>query len=327
MNHLGIIVNPMSGRDVRRVAARASTMSHHDKAQQVTRLVLGALESGVERIFLANEPFRINARAVENLPQRDQVTLLSFPLTHTSQDTATITNLMWDQGCRTFIVIGGDGTNRVVAATQPDAVILPVSTGTNNVFPFMVEGTVAGTAAGLVAAGRIDANTVCRPCKQVHLHHGNQSHVALVDAVLLKRDLLGSLLPFDPENIAAVVLAMSEPASIGMSPIGGYIMPCHRRDDFGVSVTMGEPARYRVRAPVSAGLYGDLDIADIRRVSLDEPLTLSGPGILAFDGDRIAKLGDQEPVTVTVRRDGPRVIDPFQVLETAAAEGILASGC
>ncbi|MDA9298614.1 hypothetical protein N9Q31_06705, partial [Pseudomonadales bacterium] len=70
MNHLGIIVNPMSGRDVRRVAARASTSSHQNKQQQVTRLVLGALANGVDKIYLANEPFRINERAIESLAER-----------------------------------------------------------------------------------------------------------------------------------------------------------------------------------------------------------------------------------------------------------------
>ncbi|MBD3646630.1 MAG: hypothetical protein HUJ31_04055, partial [Pseudomonadales bacterium] len=57
MNRLGIVVNPMSGRDVRRVAARASTNAHHDKQQQLTRLVLAALEQGVDEICLGNEPF------------------------------------------------------------------------------------------------------------------------------------------------------------------------------------------------------------------------------------------------------------------------------
>ena len=72
VSRLGIIVNPMSGRDVRRVAARASTTTHNDKQQHVTRLVLGALEQGVEEIYLGNEPFRINERAVENLPGKKQ---------------------------------------------------------------------------------------------------------------------------------------------------------------------------------------------------------------------------------------------------------------
>ena len=75
-SRLGIIVNPMSGRDVRRVIARASTSAHLEKQQQVARLVVSALAHGVERIYLGNEPFRIGARASENLKERDRITLL-----------------------------------------------------------------------------------------------------------------------------------------------------------------------------------------------------------------------------------------------------------
>ena len=138
----------MSGRDVRRVAARASTSAHHEKQQQVTRLVLAALAQGVEHIYLSQEPFRINERAVENLAERDQVTLLTFPLTHTAQDTETMVKLMWSHGVRTFIVLGGDGTSRIVSREFPEAALMPLSTGTNNVFPFMVEASLAGAAGG-----------------------------------------------------------------------------------------------------------------------------------------------------------------------------------
>jgi ATP-NAD kinase. len=40
--------------------------------------------------------------------------------------------------------------------------IVPLSTGTNNVFPELREATVAGLAAGLVATGRVAADEVCR---------------------------------------------------------------------------------------------------------------------------------------------------------------------
>ena len=159
----------MSGRDVRRVAARASTSSHHEKQQQVTRLVLGALAQGVDEIFLADEPFRINARAVENLPQREQVTILKFPLSHTAKDTETMVHLMWQAGCRVFIVLGGDGTNRIVARCYPDAIILPLSTGTNNVFPTFVEASIAGAAAGLIASEKVPFADHCIRCKQIHI--------------------------------------------------------------------------------------------------------------------------------------------------------------
>ena len=54
-------------------------------------------------------------------------------------------------GASCIITLGGDGTNRAVAKTCGDTPLLPISTGTNNVFPFMVEGTLAGMAAGVVA--------------------------------------------------------------------------------------------------------------------------------------------------------------------------------
>ena len=54
-------------------------------------------------------------------------------------------------------------------------------------------------------------------------------------------------------------------------------------------------------------------------------MTLTGPGILAFDGDRVARLADGEQAQLTVRRDGPWVIDPRKVLEAAARQGLLAT--
>ena len=187
--------------------------------------MLGAFAQGVEGIFLANEPFRINSRAVENLPQRDQVTMLEFPLTHSAADTQTMVQRMWDAGCRVFIVLGGDGTNRIVAKTLPDSIILPLSTGTNNVFPTFVEASVAGAAAGLIASGKMLYQEHCNRCKQIHVFQQEGSPVqgsgipsadrrdlALIDAVLLKNDQIGSLLPFRAENISTVLLTRTPAA-------------------------------------------------------------------------------------------------------------------
>ena len=51
--------------------------------------------------------------------------------------------------CVVVLTLGGDGTNRAFALGWRDAPLLPISTGTNNVFPRFVEATVAGAAAGL----------------------------------------------------------------------------------------------------------------------------------------------------------------------------------
>ncbi len=321
IKRLGIVVNPMSGRDVRRVVAKASTSTHHEKQQQVTRLVLGALGQGVDEICLANEPFRINSRAVENLPQKDHVKILDFPLTHTAADTETMVRYMWEEGCRVFIVLGGDGTNRIVARTFPESIILPLSTGTNNVFPSFVEASIAGAAAGLIASGQVDYRTHCQRCKQIHIG----SEIALIDTVLLNEKLLGSLLPYETSNIQSLLLTRAEPASIGVSPIGGYLMPCHQEDDFGVFVKCGKSGT-TITVPISPGLYNDVHVEEIRKVELSEQITISGPGLLAFDGDRTIKLKAGESRELIVKRDGPWIIESNNIMRIAAAEGLFVIG-
>ncbi len=323
---LGIVVNPFSGRDVRRVAARASTSDHHEKQQQVTRLVLGALSQGVEKIYLAHEPFRINERAIANLPARDKVEILKFPLTHTAQDTRTMTGLMWNKGCRVFIVLGGDGTSRALAGDYPDATILPLSTGTNNVFPYRLEASVAGMAAGLMATGKIAADA-CLRCKRIHIARGGEMSgerdIALIDAVLLRNDFIGSLLPFSAPDLGMILLTRGEPAAIGISPIGGFLMPTRHQDDHGLVIQCCANAAEKVNVPISPGLHADVGIQACRKLELGESVQFTGPGILAFDGDRTMKLADGEHAKAWVERDGPRVIEAERVMAQAATDGLL----
>ena len=316
-NFLGIIVNPFSGRDVRRVAARASTSDHHEKQQQVTRLVLGALSVGVERIFLGHEPFRINEKAVENLAERDQIDILRYQLTHTAEDTRTMAGLMWEAGCRVFIVLGGDGTSRIVAGAFPDATILPLSTGTNNVFPYRLEASVAGMAAGLVAAGKVPDDS-CKRCKRVVIQQGDITDIALIDAVMLHNDFIGSLLPFQAENLGKIVLTRAEPASIGISPIGGFLVPTGHHDDRGVLAACDPSANTRINVPLSPGLHQEVGIKRAQALPLGEPVSFEGPGILAFDGDRTLKLAEGDTATARVLRDGPRIIEAEHVMAEAA---------
>ena len=58
----------MSGRDVRRLAARAANMTHEAKSDIVARVAAGADAVGVMDIYIAREPFRIAEGAVELTP-------------------------------------------------------------------------------------------------------------------------------------------------------------------------------------------------------------------------------------------------------------------
>jgi hypothetical protein len=331
---VGIIANPMAGRDVRRLVARATSMTPETKRDQVARAAIGAAAAGASRIFVCAEPFRISASAVENLDVGAEICVLDIGATLHAEDSARAAIAMRDAGCSALVVLGGDGTNRIVAKAWPDAPLVPLSTGTNNVFPVSIEATLAGAAVGLVASGRVSAEEVSRRAKvvSVDIESGDRD-LALVDAVLLVDDRIGNLLPFDPKNIARVVLARAEPASVGTSPIGGLLMPSGFEDDFGVDVECtptrahaGEAAHdshaKRLLVPVSPGLYREVDVKGVRRLELGEAVEVRGPGVLAFDGDRERTLADGQCARLSVVREGPRVLDVALALRLAAERGL-----
>ena len=61
---LALAVNPMSGRDVRRLAARATNMTHEAKRDIVARVAAGADAAGVTDIYITREPFQISSMAL-----------------------------------------------------------------------------------------------------------------------------------------------------------------------------------------------------------------------------------------------------------------------
>ncbi|MCX7201373.1 MAG: hypothetical protein NTV17_03520, partial [Burkholderiales bacterium] len=193
----------------------------------------------------------------------------------------------------------------------------------NNVFPVSVEATSAGVAAGLVASGVIEATEAGTRCKLVHVQTDTWSDLGVIDAVLLRNDSTGNLLPFDPDRLAALVLTRAEPGSVGMSPIGGYLDPVGFDDACGLALRLGTGQALHV--PVSPGLFGTVRVSLCERLAFDDVFLFEGPGVVAFDGDRLYTLGESETAQVMVRRDGPLVIDVGRCIGLAAQRGLLAT--
>jgi hypothetical protein len=325
---LGIIVNPHSGRDARRLFARAGTSTIDDKRNQVTRIVVGAAAAGCTKVLLSKDAFRITSTAVDALRLPIECEILDLETTGHGIDSQTAALAMRDAGCSALVALGGDGTSRAISLAWPDVVLLPLSTGTNNVFPFELEATVAGAAAGLVASERVALEDAAARAKIVRIRRedGTES-MALIDAALLVDDHIGSLLQVDPEKLAAILLTRAEPASVGLSPVGGLIHPCGADDEFAVEVrTRPGPNPDRsgktLRAPISPGLYETIGVDSVQRVELQTELEWTGPGILAFDGDREIELGAGESAKLSVVREGPWVIHPQRTLRAAADKGV-----
>jgi ATP-NAD kinase N-terminal domain len=323
---VGIIANPMSGRDVRRLAARASTTTLEIKRDQVSRAAIGAAAGGAKRLLVVAEPFRIATSAVEHLGLDVEIEVLDVGAELRAGDTQRAVERMREAGCGALVVLGGDGTQRAVAKTWRDAPLVPLSTGTNNVFPLHVEATSAGLAAGLVASARVPLADVSRPVKVVNAAiEGEPSDLALIDAAFLVGDAIGNLMPFEPSRLRELVLTRAEPAAVGMSPIGGLLHPCGDGDEFGVVVTCGthEDGGRALLAPISPGLFRTVHVLGVRPLAFGEAVKVEGPGVLAFDGDRERALAPGQRASFVVARDGPRRIDVEAVLARAAREGAL----
>jgi hypothetical protein len=56
----------------------------------------------------------------------------------------------------------------------------------------------------------------------------------------------------------------------------------------------------------------------LRKLAEGESVRVEGPGVLALDGDREWQLEAGQGATVTLRRDGPRVIDVERALTLSA---------
>ncbi|MCY4564881.1 MAG: NAD(+)/NADH kinase, partial [Gammaproteobacteria bacterium] len=215
MGVLGMVANPASGKDVRRLVARASVFDNQEKRAIVGRVLTGAVAAGARQFAYLDDPHGIVAGALEDQSSRKtrdtadghavdglEAQALDSTRTGTPLDTISAARALKDMACAVTITLGGDGTNRAFAIGWPDAPLLPLSTGTNNVFPSLLEGTVAGAAAGLIAVGRIAIDEVATQQKLIRVEiEDERDDLALIDAVLSRERFVGARALLAPEAL------------------------------------------------------------------------------------------------------------------------------
>ncbi|MBW2321984.1 MAG: NAD(+)/NADH kinase [Deltaproteobacteria bacterium] len=297
MGSVGIIANPASGKDIRRLVAYGSVFSNREKVNIVKRVLLGLDSTGVEDVFLMPDYYGIGQRALENLNLSLNVSFLDMVPEGTQDDSTRAAGILseMDTGC--VVVLGGDGTNRVVAKTSGETPLLSIATGTNNVFSCMVEGTLAGIAAGVVAL-LLD--------------------IALVDVVVSTSSFIASRAIWDVSTIKEIFLTRSDPGNIGISSLGGALcrLPLNARQGLYIKVGPGEK---KVRAPIAPGLIPWVPIESFRLFEVDEELSLPvGPTVIALDGEREISQGKEERLTIKLNIHGPYVVDLHEALRRAS---------
>ena len=144
MTCVGIIANPASGKDIRRLVAHGSVFGNHDKVNIVRRILLGLDAVGVDTVVAMPDGFDICRKAQEHVDLAAAVHLLDMPVEFAQQDTTQAAIRMQEMGVQCIVSLGGDGTNRALAKAGMPTPILPVSTGTNNGFPILLSEKYGG---------------------------------------------------------------------------------------------------------------------------------------------------------------------------------------
>ena len=313
---VGIVANPLAGKDLRRLTSGATPVSDAVKIGAIRRAVVGAFEGGAERVLISGDRARLGDRALAGLDASGPVEVTEPHGWHTGRDSQLAAARFCELGVGAVIALGGDGTQRDVAKGWRNVPLVPLAVGTNNVFPQQLEATVVGFAAGAVASGLGAAVEVTTQAKiiDITLESNGGFDVALVDVCLVRGAFVGARAVWESASVSEIVAAIAEPASVGLSAIAAAVAPLGRHEAGGVHVRLGcapqNAQRTRhIRAAVMPGSYSDIDIENYEQLRFGQPVTLRGPGVLTLDGEREIVLGRGERAAVTVNPNGPQVID------------------
>lgn len=333
---VGIIANPVSARDIRRVIANATALQITDRANIVLRVLACLKSCGVGRVIMMPENGGIRhhvRRGIDRAENRrtgefPSLTHLDWKITGTVVDTVRAARDMKDLGVAAIIVLGGDGTHRAVVTACGDTPIAGISTGTNNAFPEHREPTITGLAVGLAVTGRIPQRLAFEPNKRLVVRVGNQQEIALVDVAVVTERYVGARALWRTDTFRELFVTFADPEAIGMSAIAGLLKPVSRRDPHGLHVRLGSGAgtRLEVRTPIAPGYIRGIGI---RRFSRLAPRRSVRPeiaaGSIALDGEREFAFDENDEVSITLETDAFRTVNVSACMQYAARKGLMRS--
>lgn len=329
---VGIIANPVSARDIRRVISHAGSLQITDRANIVLRILAGLSASGVEQVVIMPENAGLRGHLMRALMRATnsgearfpQVSYLDMPVASDATDSARAARLMREMDVDAIVVLGGDGTHRVVVSECGSIPIAGVSSGTNNAFPEMREPTVTGLAVGLAVTGQVPATHALAAHKRLDVVINDRVEIALVDVAIVGERFVGSRAIWKTDGFKELFVTFGEPGGIGMSSIVGLIAPVTRSEPHGRRLIFGATgtAARKVLAPIAPGLIEPVFVQSVETMEEGSclPLTVTA-GSIAFDGEREVTFSEKDNVHVTLRNAAFRTIDVSACMAFAANTG------
>jgi predicted polyphosphate/ATP-dependent NAD kinase len=334
MIKVGVIANPISARDIRRVISHAGNLPINDRANIVLRMMAGLAATGVGDVVMMPEHGGIRfhlERSIQREARRGgscfpRMRYLDMRVTATAEDSARAARMMREEGVSAVVVLGGDGTHRVVVQACGDLPVAGVSTGTNNAFPEMREPTITGLAVGLAVTGQVPPERALARNKWLEVTVGGRSEIALVDVAVVEDRFIGARAIWKTAGFRDLFVAFALPQAIGMSSIAGLTDPVDRATPEGRHVRLSRDAAHRLRAPIAPGLIDEMGIEATARMVPGEVYRPSiRAGSLALDGERELTFSEKDDVAIRLVTDAFATIDVPACMAHAAATGLFSS--
>jgi predicted polyphosphate/ATP-dependent NAD kinase len=300
--------------------AHATLVSNQGKVGIVRRVLVGLGALGVGHVVAMPDSDRLAARAHAGLQEQANVpdlTILEMPLSGEAGDSEQAARLMRALGVRCIVALGGDGTARAVSKGAGETPLVLISTGTNNVLPSFVEGTVAGLAAAAVAQGLVSLRDVALRHKWFAVERdAGPDDRALVDIALVRGRFVGARAVWDMADVRQILVTRADPASIGISAIAAMVHPVTPAEPVGLCLRLAADAPRRVLAAIGPGLVTLVGIAAVRLLQPGECIEhlAEEPLIVALDGEREMLLRQGQSIRFTLRQDGPWIVDVPRVM-------------
>ncbi|KAF5077728.1 ATP-NAD kinase [anaerobic digester metagenome] len=326
---VGIVANPASGKDIRRIVTYSSAYDNQEKVNIIRRIIMALHATGVRQVYYMPEYYNLVPLAIKGMHGEHSYILsemeflpLEFNTLETEKDSIVAGRLLTELDVGCIITLGGDGTNRAVSHGCEKIPLIPVSTGTNNVFPCMIEGTVAGLAAGVVAMGVANGSDVFEQKKRLEIFvDGKFTDIALIDLVVMEDTHIASRAIWTVDEIKQIFVTQCAPYSIGISAIAGQYMIINAEDSMGMMLTLGKQGD-RLRAAIAPGIISTVEVSKIKTLSIGEKVYLTSlPCMIAVDGERNLRIPEGREAYVQLSSNGPVVVNVEAVLEKAADSG------
>lgn len=332
---VGIIANPVSARDIRRIVAHAGNMQITDRANIVLRLLAGLGAVGIEQVLIMPENSGIRQHVVRGLDRSSNlgegrfptVEYLDMPVSASTEDSIEAARRMRAAGVAAIIVLGGDGTHRAVVSACADVPIAGVSTGTNNAFPRFKEPTTVGMAVGLAVSDPALSEVAFHQNKLLEVDVAGHREIALVDVAIVAERYVGARALWRAQNFKELFVTFAETEVIGMSVVAGLLDPVDRDTPEGRHVRFdnSDDPVYHLRAPIAPGVIDTIGIESWDTLEPDEPVAVGArSGSIAFDGERELSFSEDQHPTVTLRTNAFRTINVSACMNYGARSRLLS---